>query len=82
MANLIYEQPTLKKYGTMKEFTHASAGSGGDSLGVANVGRSGNSNAASDRDIFLGNLFGNVANAGSDPDGNLPTSNANDSFAD
>jgi len=30
MVTLPYEQPSLKKYGTMKEFTLATSGSGGD----------------------------------------------------
>jgi hypothetical protein len=33
MVTLPYEQPSLKKYGTMKEFTLGSSGSRGDSLG-------------------------------------------------
>lgn len=32
-TNLPYEQPSLKKYGTMKEFTLGSSGSGGDGMG-------------------------------------------------
>lgn len=31
--NIPYEQPSLKKYGTMKEFTLGSGGSGGDAMG-------------------------------------------------
>jgi len=31
--NIPYEQPSLKKYGTMKEFTLGSGGSGGDGMG-------------------------------------------------
>lgn len=33
MNPLSYEQPSLKKYGTMKEFTLGSGGSGGDGMG-------------------------------------------------
>jgi hypothetical protein len=33
MENGIYEQPSLKKYGTMKEITLATAGSGSDAMG-------------------------------------------------
>lgn len=33
MENGVYEQPSLKKYGTMKEITLATAGSGGDAMG-------------------------------------------------
>ncbi|MEQ8998378.1 MAG: hypothetical protein RID53_17920 [Coleofasciculus sp. B1-GNL1-01] len=33
MEPLFYEQPSLKKYGTMKEFTLGSGGSGGDGMG-------------------------------------------------
>ncbi|WP_446389406.1 hypothetical protein [Coleofasciculus sp. B1-GNL1-01] len=32
-VNLPYEQPSIKKYGTMKEFTLGSSGSGGDGMG-------------------------------------------------
>ncbi|NEO43461.1 MAG: hypothetical protein F6K55_04740 [Moorea sp. SIO4A3] len=34
MNSLVYEQPTLKKYGTMKEFTLDTGGSGGDNMGT------------------------------------------------
>lgn len=34
-VNLPYEQPSLKKYGTMKEFTLNSRGSKGDAMGSA-----------------------------------------------
>ncbi|QSJ19246.1 hypothetical protein JYQ62_11265 [Nostoc sp. UHCC 0702] len=40
MRKIIYEKPTLNKYGTMKEFTHNTLGSGSD-----NFGRSGSTNA-------------------------------------
>ncbi len=33
-GNLPYEQPSLKKYGTMKEFTHSTGGSSGDNFGT------------------------------------------------
>ncbi|NEO43462.1 MAG: hypothetical protein F6K55_04745 [Moorea sp. SIO4A3] len=33
MNSLVYEQPTLKNYGTMKEFTLSTGGSFGDNLG-------------------------------------------------
>ncbi|NET08632.1 MAG: hypothetical protein F6K16_28830 [Symploca sp. SIO2B6] len=35
MVASFYEQPSLKKYGTMKEFTLGSSGSGGDGMGVS-----------------------------------------------
>jgi len=35
--NLHYKKPKLKKYGTMKEFTFASSGSGGDTMGKSYV---------------------------------------------
>lgn len=31
--NIFYEQPTFKKYGTMKEFTLFTGGSAGDAMG-------------------------------------------------
>jgi hypothetical protein len=34
MVTLPYEQPSLKKYGTMKEFTLATSGSGGDGITI------------------------------------------------
>jgi len=36
--NMSYEQPTLKKYGTMKELTYSAAGSTGDALGKGRDG--------------------------------------------
>ena len=36
--NMPYEQPTLKKYGTMKELTYNAAGSTGDALGKGRDG--------------------------------------------
>jgi hypothetical protein len=33
-GKLTYEQPSLKKYGTMKNLTHASAGSGGSGISL------------------------------------------------
>lgn len=39
MRKITYDKPNLKKYGSMKEFTHNTLGSGGD-----NFGRSGSTN--------------------------------------
>ncbi|BAZ34102.1 hypothetical protein NIES4074_66160 [Cylindrospermum sp. NIES-4074] len=36
MVKLSYEQPSLKKYGTMKELTFSSSGSTGDTFGAGN----------------------------------------------
>ncbi len=33
IGTLVYEQPSLKKYGTMKEFTLGASGSSGDAMG-------------------------------------------------
>ncbi|QSJ19245.1 hypothetical protein JYQ62_11260 [Nostoc sp. UHCC 0702] len=35
---LSYRRPEITKYGTMKEFTNASSGSGGDAGGLGNGG--------------------------------------------
>ncbi|MCC5636917.1 hypothetical protein LC593_13815 [Nostoc sp. CHAB 5844] len=81
MLKLFYEQPSLKKYGTMKLLTSSSNGSRGDALGnTNNVGGSQNNNAASDRDRPIRR---DNNNSGSDPDGfGNTTSNNNDSLAD
>lgn len=54
IGTLAYEQPNLKKYGTMKELTYASQGSGGDLLG--NTGRSDPGPSFAGRDPGSGNL--------------------------
>ncbi|MCC5636919.1 hypothetical protein LC593_13825 [Nostoc sp. CHAB 5844] len=43
---LSYEQPKITNYGTMKNLTHASAGSGGDSIANSGTGRSLNENTS------------------------------------
>ncbi|NEO14251.1 MULTISPECIES: hypothetical protein [unclassified Moorena] len=40
MNSLVYEEPTLKNYGTMKSLTLAAAGSSGDNMGLSNGGNS------------------------------------------
>jgi len=45
--NIPYEQPSLKKYGTMKEFTLGSGGSGGECTTVFGVSTNDSSNQGS-----------------------------------
>lgn len=50
-----YQQPSLKKYGTMKEFTHNTIGSGADNTGQAGSTNANVSALNGDPDISLQN---------------------------
>jgi len=52
--NLPYEQPNLKKYGSMKEFTLGSGGSGGDDMGSDNDAIANDAKAIDDGDFQVG----------------------------
>ena len=59
MVTLPYEQPSLKKYGTMKEFTLATSGSGGDGITIRDQEPNRNDNTTPDRERFdVGNDTG------------------------
>lgn len=70
--NLPYEPPSLKKYGTMKEFTLGSGGSGGDGMGsdikndpgLGDITRPGiGGGTLNDDNDFFGNTSGDPADA-------------------
>lgn len=65
MVKLSYEQPSLKKYGTMKDFTLAGAGSGGDAIG-RNLGPINDPNTIPVKDDFFTTDFGS-GNTAEDP---------------
>ncbi len=55
METLIYEKPSLKKYGNMKELTLGTSGSGGDGMGrVDNDSIQNDAKAVDDGDFQLG----------------------------
>lgn len=76
MENLSYEQPSLKKYGTMKEFTLANSGSKGDSAGMSSGRATGGANTGSDpadlgffsgADIGFGDTVADLTNSDGSP---------------
>ncbi len=68
--NLPYEQPSLKKYGTMKEFTLGASGSNGDATRGGNTAE--DSNVPGDTVHMDGNTVQNLndgfSNFGGNPD--------------
>jgi len=70
MVTLPYEQPSLKKYGTMKEFTLGTSGSGADGKGAINTILDADQIGDIVRDInteFSNDSLGSLGNDGDDP---------------
>jgi hypothetical protein len=68
MVKIPYEQPSLKKYGTMKAFTLASSGSGGDVMGKSYM----NDGSQDVNDTQKDKINSNETRGDSPPTGKIP----------